>query len=155
VINSFIFVQSPAYDEKISSRSFSFYPKVGELKSSSLKIAFIAQICYICVMGKTAILRTRVDADAKAKAEQVLSQLGLSLGDAVGLLLSQISIQKAIPFPITTLPRLDLSNATIEEIEKRYEERVLTPETAAALNEDISSGKRFKSSRQLLKALKE
>ncbi len=106
-------------------------------------------------MGKTAILRTRVDADAKAKAEQVLSQLGLSLGDAVGLLLSQISIQKAIPFPITTLPRLDLSNATIEEIEKRYEERVLTPETAAALNEDISSGKRFKSSRQLLKALKE
>ena len=104
-------------------------------------------------MSKTAILRARVDSDMKAAAEAVLAKLGLSVGEAVNLFLSQISIQKGIPFPLTTLPRLDLTNASIDEIEQRYASRIPAPETVAALNEDTRKARRYKSSRQLLKAL--
>ena len=105
-------------------------------------------------MAKTAILRARVDSEKKIAAEAVLAQLGLSLSDAITLFLGQIGIQKAIPFPLTAQPRLDLSNAPIEAIERRYARRVPTPETEAALAEDTRKARRYKSSSQLLKALK-
>jgi len=105
-------------------------------------------------MAKTAILRARVDSEKKAAAEAVFAKLGLSLGDAITLFLSQVGIQKAIPFPLTAQPRLDLSNATIEEIERRYAGRVPNTETQAALSENTSKARRHKTSRQLLKALK-
>ena len=105
-------------------------------------------------MSKTAILRTRVDSQRKSAAEAVFKKLGISMGDAISIFLNQVSIQKAIPFPLTTQPRLDLGNATIEQIEERYSARVPTPETAAALNEDRSKARRYKSAKQLLKALK-
>ena len=105
-------------------------------------------------MAKTAILRARVDSNKKAAAEAVLSQLGISLSDAITLFLSQVGIQKAIPFPLTAQPRLDLSNATVAQIERRYAARVPTAETQAALKEDTRKARRYKSSSQLLKSLK-
>lgn len=105
-------------------------------------------------MAKTAILRARVDSEKKIAAEAVLAKLGISLSDAIALFLSQVDIQKAIPFPLTAQPRLDLSNATVEEIERRYARRIPTSETEAALAEDTRKARRFKSSSQLLKALK-
>ena len=102
-------------------------------------------------MAKTAILRTRVDSEKVTAAERVLSKLGISVGDAVNLFLAQICIQKGIPFALTTRPHLDLSNATIEEIEERYAERLPTPETAAALNERPT--RRYKTAAQALRAL--
>lgn len=86
-------------------------------------------------MAKTAILRARVDSEKVTAAERIFSKLGISVGDAINLFLGQVCIQKAIPFPLTTRPHLDLSNATLEEIEERYAERVPNAETAAALNE--------------------
>ena len=109
---------------------------------------------HVCAMAKTAILRARVDSDKKVAAEAVLAQLGISLSDAITLFLSQVGIQKAIPFPLTAQPRLDLSNAPLEKIERRYARRIPTPETQAALNEDTRKARRYKSSSQLLKALK-
>lgn len=105
-------------------------------------------------MAKTAILRARVDSEKKIAAEAVLAQLGISLSDAITLFLSQVGIQRAIPFPLTAQPRLDLSNASIEKIERRYAKRIPTPETEAALHENTGKARRYKSSRQLLKALK-
>ena len=105
-------------------------------------------------MSKTAILRTRVDAQRKSAAEAVFKKLGISMGDAISIFLNQVSIQKAIPFPLTTQPHLDLSNATVEQIEERYSARVPTPETEAALNEGLDKARRFKSATQLLKVLK-
>ena len=105
-------------------------------------------------MSKTAILRTRVDAQRKSAAEAVFKKLGISMGDAISIFLNQVSIQKAIPFPLTTQPHLDLSNATVEQIEERYSARVPTPETEAALNEGLDKARRFKSAKQLLKVLK-
>ena len=103
-------------------------------------------------MAKTAILRTRVDPEKVAAAEQVFSKLGISLGDAINLFLGQVSIQKGIPFPLTTRTHLDLSNSTLEEIEERYAERILAPETVAALEE--KPARQFRSAAQALRSLK-
>ena len=105
-------------------------------------------------MVKTAILRARVDSKKKAAAEAVCETLGISLSDAVSLFLGQVGIQKAIPFPLTAKPRMDLSNATLKEVERRYADRVPTSETHAALKEDTRKSRRYKSSTQLLKSLK-
>lgn len=102
-------------------------------------------------MAKTAIVRTRVDSEKIAGAEQVLSKLGISVGDAINLFLGQICIQKGIPFALTTRPHLDLDNATAEEIENRYSERTPNPETAAALNERPT--RRYQSASQALRSL--
>jgi len=105
-------------------------------------------------MAKTAILRARVDSEKKAAAEAVLEKLGISLTEAIALFLGQVGIQKAIPFPLTARPRLDLSNATLDEVERRYAARVPNSETQAALKEETRKTRRFKSSGQLLKSLK-
>jgi len=107
----------------------------------------------ICVMAKAAILRARVDSDKKTAAELVFSKLGISLGDAINLFLGQVSIQKGIPFALTTRPHLDLSNAGIEEIERRYAGRTPNAGTRAALKENTGKARRYKSAAQLLKAL--
>jgi addiction module RelB/DinJ family antitoxin len=105
-------------------------------------------------MPKTSILRTRVNSQQKEAAEAVLSKLGLSVGDAINLFLSQVGIQEAIPFPVTTRPRMDLANANLEEIERRYARRIPNAKTRAALNEDTRKARRYKSADQMLKALK-
>jgi antitoxin component of RelBE/YafQ-DinJ toxin-antitoxin module len=84
----------------------------------------------------------------------VLSKLGISVGDAISLFLSQVGIQKGIPFPLTTQPRLDLGNASIEQIEQRYATRIPNATTQLALREDTRKAPRHKSASQLLKALK-
>jgi addiction module RelB/DinJ family antitoxin len=119
-----------------------------------LGLEVCAQMGHICVMAKAAILRARVDAENKASAEEVFATLGLSLGDALNLFLAQVSIQKGIPFPLTTRPHLDLENATIEEIEHRYQDRIPNARTRAALREKTSPARRHQSTSQLLRALK-
>jgi len=105
-------------------------------------------------MPKTAILRARVDPEKKAAAEAVFDKIGISLSDAISLFLSQVDIQQGIPFPLTALQRLDLTNATVEEIEQRYAARIQTPETRAALSEDTRRAKRYKSPRRLINSLR-
>jgi len=102
-------------------------------------------------MAKTAILRARVDSDKVIAAERVFSKLGISVGEAINLFLGQVCIQKGIPFALTTRPHLDLSNATLEEIEERYAERTPNLETAAALSE--RPARRHKSASQVLRSL--
>lgn len=104
-------------------------------------------------MSKTAILRARVNGKSKIAAEAILAKLGLSIGDGINIFLSQICIHQSIPFSLTTRPHLDLSNATIEEIEERYADRILNRTTHLALQEKVSK-KKFKSSSEVLKSLK-
>jgi addiction module RelB/DinJ family antitoxin len=105
-------------------------------------------------MPKTSILRTRVDSKHKEAAEAVLAKLGISVGDAINLFLSQVGIQEGIPFPVTARRHLHLGNATIEEIERRYAKRIPNATTRAAMKEDTRKGRRYKTADQLLKALK-
>ena len=49
-------------------------------------------------MPKTAYINARVDRSLKAKAEKVLSRVGLSTTDAITMLLHQIVLRKGLPF---------------------------------------------------------
>jgi DNA-damage-inducible protein J len=86
-------------------------------------------MCYIarleselCRMAKTAYINTRVDKDLKAKAEKVLSRVGISTTDAITMLLHQIVLRKGLPFDV----------------------RIPNEETVAAMAElDAGRGERF------------
>ncbi len=49
-------------------------------------------------MPKTASINVRVDEVIKAKAEKILSKIGISTSDTITMLLHQIVLQKGIPF---------------------------------------------------------
>ena len=51
-------------------------------------------------MPKTDTLHIRVKPDVKAKAEQTLRDLGLSITEAVNVFLNQVILQEGIPFKI-------------------------------------------------------
>lgn len=114
------------------------------MEFASLAIDFKNTIVYRLRMSKTAILRARIDAERKMLAEQIFSQLGLSIGDGINIFLSQVCIHQSIPFSLTTRQHLNLTNATIEQIEKRYEDRVLNSTTQNALKQK-SFKEKFKS----------
>lgn len=103
-------------------------------------------------MAKTAILRARVESDKFQAAEKIFSKLGISVADAINLFLSQVSIHKGIPFTPTTRPHLHLGNASLEEVESRYSDRIPNSETVAAMTEPPPN--QFKSAAQVLKSLK-
>jgi DNA-damage-inducible protein J len=49
-------------------------------------------------MTKNAYINARVDRDLKAKAEKVLSRVGIGTSDAITMLLHQIVLRKGLPF---------------------------------------------------------
>ena len=49
---------------------------------------------------KTAVVRARIDEGLKLDVESVLSQLGLSMSEAIGLYMAQIKLRHGIPFDI-------------------------------------------------------
>ena len=70
-------------------------------------------------MAKTATVRARVEPEIKDQAEEILSTLGLSMSEAMGLFLRQTILRKGLPFDI----------------------RIPNPETAADLREDLSDAR--------------
>lgn len=103
---------------------------------------------------KTEILRTRVDPEKRRQAEDVLKELGISTGEAINIFLNQVVIQRGLPFLITTNRHLTLANASLEEIELRYKDRIPNKESVQALGEDLGKVKRHRSSKSLLESLK-
>lgn len=51
-------------------------------------------------MATNALIQTRIDADIKARAAAVLEQLGLTVSDAVRILLTRTANEGALPFPV-------------------------------------------------------
>ena len=51
-------------------------------------------------MSKTAVVTARVEPEVKEEAEKVLSQVGLTMSQAVNLYLRQIVYQHGIPFEL-------------------------------------------------------
>ncbi len=74
------------------------------------------------------------------------------MGDAIKIFLSQVCIQKAIPFAPTTCLQLILDNSSLEEIEARYTDHTFNAEISAALIERPT--RKFKSAAETLRALK-
>ena len=51
-------------------------------------------------MPKTAIIQTRIDPKVKTKAQKILSKLNISMSEAISIFLTQVSLNKGIPFEI-------------------------------------------------------
>ena len=68
-------------------------------------------------MGETEMIRARVDAKLKAKAEAILEKLGLSASDAIRIFYRQVALQKGLPFDVK------LPNATTRRALKEAEAR--------------------------------
>lgn len=52
------------------------------------------------IIMKAATVRARVDENLKFDVENVLSHLGISMSEAIGLYLAQIKLHRGIPFDI-------------------------------------------------------
>jgi DNA-damage-inducible protein J len=55
-------------------------------------------------MNKTAVVRARIQPELKDDVEAILSPLGLTLSEAIGLFLHQIKLRQGLPF-VLTLPQ--------------------------------------------------
>lgn len=51
-------------------------------------------------MAKTAMVIARVEPELKKDTEKVLKRLGISITEAVNLFLSQVRLQKGLPFDV-------------------------------------------------------
>jgi DNA-damage-inducible protein J len=71
-------------------------------------------------MAKTAMITARVEPELKANAEKILKRLGISTTDAISLFLSQIRLQRGLPFEVK-IP----NKATLETFRKTDEGKEL------------------------------
>ncbi len=55
-------------------------------------------------MAATALVQTRIDPALKERATAVLDNMGLTVSDAVRILLTRIANDAALPFPLATDP---------------------------------------------------
>jgi len=51
-------------------------------------------------MGKTETIRARVEPGLKRSAEAVLKKIGLTPSEAITLFLTQVKLNKGLPFPV-------------------------------------------------------
>lgn len=51
-------------------------------------------------MAKTATIRARIEPELKSDAEQIFSQIGLSVTQAITLFYKQVTWQKGLPFAV-------------------------------------------------------
>ena len=51
-------------------------------------------------MSATAVVRARIDEKVKRKASKALERMGLSMSDAIRLMLIRVAEEKALPFDV-------------------------------------------------------
>lgn len=79
-------------------------------------------------MASNALVTTRINENIKLEATEVLATMGLTVSDAVRLLLTKVAKEKALPFEIWQP----------------------SAETIAAMEEDLSKAKSFTSVKDLM-----
>ena len=67
-------------------------------------------------MASDTEVRARIDGRVKEKAAQVLAGMGLSISDAIRLLLVRVATEKALPFDVKS-PNAE-TRAAMEELER-------------------------------------
>lgn len=66
---------------------------------------------------KAATVRARIDQDLKHDVENVLTKLGLTVSEAIGLFMAQIKLRKGIPFDVCIPNKETLK--TFEDTDRR------------------------------------
>jgi len=77
----------------------------------------------VFVMVKSTNLYVRVEPDVKENAENILTQLGIPMSNAVGMFLKQVIIKRGLPFDVLlpTLQPLDISMLSDDEFHAELE----------------------------------
>lgn len=57
-------------------------------------------------MTASALVQTRIDSELKERAAKVLERMGLTVSDAVRILLTRVANEGALPFAFTTDPAI-------------------------------------------------
>ena len=83
-------------------------------------------------MNSTDIVRARIDSDTKQAAGIALAAMGLSVSDAIRMLLRRVAAEKRLPFDVT-VPNAE-SEAAIAELEAGKGKRF---KSAEALFDDL------------------
>jgi DNA-damage-inducible protein J len=86
-------------------------------------------------MVATTMVHVRVDEQVKAQAADALAAMGLSVSDAVRLMLTRVAVEKALPFEVR-VPNA-ASVAAMLELEAGRGERF---ESVADLMADLNAG---------------
>lgn len=77
-------------------------------------------------MSSDTVVRARIDAATKQKATEALAAMGLSVSDAIRLLLVRVAADKAFPFAVK-VPN-EATRKAMAELEKGEGERFASPE---------------------------
>ena len=72
-------------------------------------------------MQRTSNVFARVEPEIKEQAEQVLSQLGIPMSNAIGLFLRQIIMQRGIPFDVKLPARKPVTVGAMSAVELNAE----------------------------------
>ena len=83
-------------------------------------------------MSATETIRARIDSDTKARANAALAAMGLSVSDAIRMLMRRIADERRLPFEVYA-PNAETA-AAIEELESGKGKRF---KTADALFDDL------------------
>ncbi|GAB4177529.1 MAG: type II toxin-antitoxin system RelB/DinJ family antitoxin [Thalassobaculales bacterium] len=86
-------------------------------------------------MRATTMVHVRVDEQTKADAAAALAAMGLSISDAVRVLLRRIAVEKALPFPVR-LPNAE-TLAAMAEADEIARNRSARFTTAGDLFDDL------------------
>ena len=83
-------------------------------------------------MQATDVIRARIDSATKAKATAALAAMGLSVSDAIRMLMHRVAAEQKLPFDVT-VPNAE-SRAAIAELEAGEGQRFASAE---ALFDDL------------------
>ena len=83
-------------------------------------------------MKSNAVVRARIDSDTKERAAEALRAMGLSVSDAIRLLLVRVADEKRLPFSVQ-IP----NSATIEAMEELEKGKGRRFDSAAELFQEV------------------
>jgi len=66
-------------------------------------------------MARSAVIQARIDPETKNKAQDILKHLNLTMSEAINLFLTQVTLNRGIPFDIR-IPN-DLTSLTLNNSE--------------------------------------
>ncbi|MDR3177753.1 MAG: type II toxin-antitoxin system RelB/DinJ family antitoxin [Campylobacteraceae bacterium] len=81
------------------------------------------------MITKISIIRARIDPVLKEKAVKILNEQGLTLSEAIRLMLNQVTIQKTLPFKIkspnkTTIKTFKKTDKNIDVVKVKNTEEL-------------------------------
>jgi len=86
-------------------------------------------------MVANSLVQARINADIKADAQAVLEAMGLTVSDAVRLMLTKVAEEKKLPFDL-----LRPNQTTIDAMKAARAGEVIRHETVNSLMKDLNEG---------------